>query len=270
MIGVSLYPGLIWNGYEPGTESLYADEVEIDAEIDTQVDAGVEQSETPIQEPAFSLLDLFRAGGPFMYPLLLASVIGMMVVFERFYFFLSFKLSARTFEQDLKDSIQEESMSGVQNLLAQYEKFSISRILSEGMIVSRHDPELFARGVEREATATITAAERGLPVLAAVSTIAPLIGFLGTVSGMIGAFDAIATADSVNAQVVAGGIKEALITTASGLLVGIPALTFFQYFSARVNGFTSEVEQSANHIYKELLRNRASLQTSNERDRVLS
>ena len=85
-----------------------------------------------------------------------------------------------------------------------------------------------------------------------MSTIAPLIGFLGTVSGMINAFDAIANADQVNAKVVAGGIKEALITTAAGLIVAIPTMSFYQFLTGKVNGFATEVEEGANKIYKEL------------------
>ena len=92
-----------------------------------------------------------------------------------------------------------------------------------------------------------------------MSTIAPLIGFLGTVSGMINAFDAIANADQVNAKVVAGGIKEALITTAAGLIVAIPTMSFYQFLTGKVNGFATEVEEGANKIYKELLRKKGAL-----------
>lgn len=203
-----------------------------------------------------SLLDLFLAGGPFMYPLALASIIGLMIFAERVYFFFTNKMTAKTFEQDLIDSLQVDGdkIASARTVLSKYEDYSISKILTEGMAVSENQPDNFARGVEREAGGYIAQAERGLPVLSAISTIAPLIGFLGTVSGMIGAFDAIANADTVNAKVVAGGIKEALITTATGLIVAIPVMTAFQYFQNRINGFATDVEQAANHIYKELLR----------------
>ena len=130
----------------------------------------------------------------------------------------------------------------------------ITEIIQNGMDVCSGDPELFVKGIEREAAEVITLLERGLPILASVSTIAPLIGFLGTVSGMINAFDAIANADQVNAKVVAGGIKEALITTAAGLIVAIPAMSFYQILTGKVNGFATEVEEAANRIYKEYLR----------------
>ncbi len=211
-------------------------------------------SETDSESGGFLLWNYFQAGGSFMWVLFVAGVIGLAVFFERIYFFTTRKLSNRTFEQDLIDALNTKGMDGAKDILAANEKLTISKILNEGLAVSEGDPEHFSKGVEREAGGYLALAERGLPILAAVSTIAPLVGFLGTVAGMVEAFDAIANADSVNAKVVAGGIKVALLTTAGGLIVAIPAMTFFQYFQSRVNAFATEVEQAANHIYKELLK----------------
>lgn len=212
------------------------------------------ESETDAESGGFLLWDYFLAGGDFMWVLFVAGVIGLAVFFERIYFFATRKLTKRTFEQDLVDALNTRGMEGAKDVLAANEKLTISKILNEGLAVAEGDPEHFSKGVEREAGGYIALAERGLPILAAVSTIAPLVGFLGTVSGMVEAFDAIVNSDSVNAKVVAGGIKVALLTTAGGLIVAIPAMTFFQYFQSRVNAFATEVEQAANHIYKQLLR----------------
>lgn len=203
------------------------------------------------------LVDLFVTGGWSMWPLLLSSIIGLGVAFERLYFFLSNKLVKNTFNQELNDAIDEKGLDGATEYLSVHRDQRISDILQNGMEVSSGDPELFVKGIEREAAEVITLLERGLPILASVSTIAPLIGFLGTVSGMINAFDAIANADQVNAKVVAGGIKEALITTAAGLIVAIPAMSFYQILTGKVNGFATEVEEAANRIYKEYLRRQA-------------
>ena len=203
------------------------------------------------------LVELFVVGGWSMYPLLLASIIGLGVAFERMYFFFSAKLVSKGFNQELNDSIEEKGLDGAVLYLETHRNQRITEILRNGMDVSSGDPELFVKGIEREAGEVITLLERGLPILASVSTIAPLIGFLGTVSGMINAFDAIANADQVNAKVVAGGIKEALITTAAGLIVAIPAMSFYQILTGKVNGFATEVEEAANRIYKEYLRNQA-------------
>lgn len=218
--------------------------------------------ETKSNADSISFVKLFNAGGWSMWPLLLSSIVGLMVIMERLYYYQVTKVTTKTFHQDLVDATTTDGLNGAEEILEKNKDQAIASILKEGLVVSSKDPDLFSRGVEREAGGLMVTSERGLAVLAAVSTIAPLIGFLGTVSGMIGAFDAIATADSVNAKVVAGGIKEALITTATGLIIGIPAMAFFQYFSSRVNGWASDIEQAANAIYKELLRGKGRVSAS--------
>ena len=209
------------------------------------------------------LVDLFLVGGWSMWPLLLASIIALGVALERFYFFFTSKLISKGYNQDLVDAIDESGLDGGKQFLESKKEEKISVILTNGMDVSSGDPELFAKGIEREAAEVITVLEKGLSILASVSTIAPLVGFLGTVSGMINAFDAIANADQVNAKVVAGGIKEALITTAAGLIVAIPAMAFYQILSGKVNSFAADVEEAANRIYKEFLKKQAQKVTGN-------
>ncbi len=211
----------------------------------------------PAPKKSPGLVDLFIVGGWSMYPLLLASFVGLGVALERMYFFFANRLVSKGYNQDLGDAIETGGLDGAIKFFETHKEDRITEILQNGMEVSSGDPELFVKGIEREAAEVITLLERGLTILASVSTIAPLIGFLGTVSGMINAFDAIANADQVNAKVVAGGIKEALITTAAGLIVAIPAMSFYQILTGKVNGFATEVEESANMIYKEYLRKQA-------------
>ena len=90
--------------------------------------------------------------------------------------------------------------------------------------------------------------ERGLVVISSVATIGPLLGFLGTASGMINAFETIAAAEQVNAKLVASGISEALITTASGLAIAIPAQAAYNYFISRVDNFVIEMEQASTEM----------------------
>ena len=93
-----------------------------------------------------------------------------------------------------------------------------------------------------------------LNILSAIGNIAPLLGFLGTVSGMISAFQSIAAADQVSARLVAGGIYEALVTTEAGLIVAIPLLAFYNYFVHRVESFVAEIERLASDIVEKLVR----------------
>ena len=208
------------------------------------------------------LVGLFLTGGWAMWPLLMASVIGLGIVFERMYYFFNTRLYSKGYNQMMSDRISERGLDGAQEYLSETKAERASDVIINGLDVAMGDPDLFAKGVEREAGEVITVLERGLTILAAVSTIAPLIGFLGTVSGMINAFDAIANADQVNAKVVAGGIKEALITTAAGLIVAIPVMAFHQFLSGKVNAFAAEVEEAANKIYKELLRKKGKMNNS--------
>lgn len=228
-------------------------------ETPTETPAPVAEApaEAPQQESEIGLVKLFVTGGWSMWPLLLSSIVGFGVILERLYFFFTAKLIRKGYNQDLQDAIDASGMGGVEEFLKANEGQKITDVLKNGMEISQNDPEIFASGIEREAGEVMTLLEKGLTVLSAVSTIAPLVGFLGTVSGMINAFDAIANADQVNAKVVAGGIKEALITTAAGLIVAIPAMTFYQYLQGRVAFFTSEVEEAANKIYKEYLKLKA-------------
>ncbi|EMK12449.1 transporter, MotA/TolQ/ExbB proton channel family protein [Leptospira sp. serovar Kenya str. Sh9] len=211
------------------------------------------KTETPVQttDKSWGFVDLFLLGGWTMYPLAFSSIVALGIIFERIYFLATAKLLPKGYNIDLGETMDAKGLNAAQGFLDERKDYKITQILSGGIDVSSGDAEIFAKGVEREAAEIITVLERGLVILAAVSTIAPLIGFLGTVSGMINAFDAIANADQVNAKVVAGGIKEALITTAAGLIVAIPAMTFHQYLTSRIDGFTSEIEEAANRIYKE-------------------
>lgn len=223
----------------------------------TQTTIEPSKTETPAPTKAdksWGFVDLFLLGGWTMYPLALSSIVALGIIFERIYFLATAKLLPKGYNIDLGETMDAKGLDAVRESLGERKDYKITQVLAGGIEVSSGDAEIFAKGVEREAAEVITVLERGLVILAAVSTIAPLIGFLGTVSGMINAFDAIANADQVNAKVVAGGIKEALITTAAGLIVAIPAMTFHQYLTSRIDGFTSEIEEAANRIYKEFLK----------------
>jgi len=100
------------------------------------------------------------------------------------------------------------------------------------------------KSIESTANTELAFLEKNLTFLVTGFTVAPMIGFLGTVLGMIHAFDAIAMAGSVEATVVASGISEALITTATGLAIAIPVNLFYNYFTAKVSGIILSVEES--------------------------
>ena len=122
----------------------------------------------------------------------------------------------------------------------------IANIMKAGLIKYGRPQEEIERTIEAASAHELARLERGLGVLATVANVAPLVGFLGTVSGMINSFDALARAGLSNPGLVAKGISEALITTAGGLVVAVPTLIAFNYFTSQIGKFVLEMETAAN------------------------
>jgi biopolymer transport protein ExbB len=120
--------------------------------------------------------------------------------------------------------------------------------------LERHDEgtERVAKAIENQGLIEMSKLERGLIVLATVINVAPLLGFLGTVFGMILAFQAIEAAGEVEATLVAGGIKVALLTTAFGLLIAIPVSVFHNYFISKIDTLVIDMEESAQKMVEAL------------------
>jgi biopolymer transport protein ExbB len=106
-------------------------------------------------------------------------------------------------------------------------------------------PEAVEKAIESAGTIEMAFLQRGLIILASIANVAPLLGFLGTVSGMIHAFEAIAAAEQVSAKLVATGISEALITTATGLMIAIPVQLMNNFFISRIDRFVLEMEEAS-------------------------
>ena len=118
---------------------------------------------------------------------------------------------------------------------------------------ARYGESRMEKAAEAEAQERIRRMENGFNYLTALSSLAPLTGFLGTVSGMIGAFKSIAEATDVNAQLVAGGIYEALITTVFGLIIAIAALVAYNLLVQKIDTFAAETARSINDLIPELI-----------------
>ncbi|MFH1843901.1 MAG: MotA/TolQ/ExbB proton channel family protein [bacterium] len=128
----------------------------------------------------------------------------------------------------------------------------IAAILYSGLQKADRGTNAVEKAISTAGTIEMAFLERGLIWIGSVTTVAPLIGFLGTVSGMINAFEAIAASEQVNAKLVASGISEALITTATGLMVAIPASIGYNYFVAAIDRFVIEMEETSAELIEEL------------------
>ncbi len=226
------------------------------AATDTSLAELLRSVETPAEEEAApeegfvarmrksGLVTLFIKGGPFMWPLLIASIIGVAVIIERAYTLSRARTDVRKLMKRVLDALHSK---GIDAAASECERTRgpIAAILHAGLKRADMGTEAVERAIETAGTIETSFLERGLIWLASISSIAPLLGFLGTVSGMIRAFNAIAQAEQVNAKLVASGISEALITTATGLLIAIPIQAFHNFFVSQIDRFIIEMEESS-------------------------
>ena len=198
--------------------------------------------------PLKFLQDMFYKGGPFMYPLLFASVLGLGVIIERMWTLSRAKVNTRALIAEVVNAIKEGGLNqGIENAIevCQRTRGPIAAIIHAGLMRANKGSEAVEKAIESAGTIEMSFLQRGLIVLASIANVAPLLGFLGTVSGMINAFEAIAEAETVSAKLVASGISEALITTASGLIVAIPVQLANNFFISRIDRFVLEMEEAS-------------------------
>ncbi|MDD5718335.1 MAG: MotA/TolQ/ExbB proton channel family protein [Candidatus Krumholzibacteria bacterium] len=204
---------------------------------------------SPIARTGFG--KLFISGGNFMWWLLFIAIVGMVFIIERMITLSRAKVNTRKLIGTVITTLRTE---GVQAAAEECQKWRgpIAAILYSGLQKADRGDEAVEKAIGTAGVIEMSFLERGLVWVSSVTTIAPLVGFLGTVSGMINAFEAIAQADQVNAKLVASGISEALITTATGLTIAIPATLGYNYFVSAIDRFTIEMEEAAMELIEAL------------------
>jgi len=189
----------------------------------------------------------FAKGGPIMWPLLVLSVLAVVVVVWRW---LAIRAATRK-SGSLISAVRTRLVEGdVEGAVAATDAHpgSVANIVKAALIRLGRPKDEIELALQDASAHELMVLERGLPVLATVAMIAPLLGFLGTVTGMINSFDALAAVGLNNPAAVASGISEALITTAAGLIIAIPIQMAYNYFVVRVNGTVREMEAAANLV----------------------
>jgi biopolymer transport protein ExbB len=195
-----------------------------------------------------NLLDIFFKGGFIMWPILLSSIIGLAVSIDRFLMLRKAKINVPAFMVRIRGFIKKKDISGAISYCMQ-EKSPVANIVRKGLKKYKYGHDRVKDAIENAGSQEISKLEKGLSVLASVAGIAPLLGFLGTVTGMIQAFMTIQDlAGAANPSDLAGGIWEALITTAFGLIIGIPAFALYNYFLSAVKKLVGEMETVANDV----------------------
>jgi biopolymer transport protein ExbB len=195
-----------------------------------------------------NLLDIFLKGGFIMWFILLSSVIGLAVSIDRFIMLRKAKINVPAFMVRIRGFIKKKDISGAISYCMQ-EKSPVANIVRKGLKKYKYGHDRVKDAIENAGSQEISKLEKGLSVLASVAGVAPLLGFLGTVTGMIQAFMTIQDlAGAANPSDLAGGIWEALITTAFGLIIGIPAFALYNYFLSAVKKLVGEMETVANDV----------------------
>jgi biopolymer transport protein ExbB len=190
------------------------------------------------------MVQLFIEGGPFMYPIMVCLILAIMFAIERAYNLSRASINTKKFMLRIKDSLESGGDQEAMEVCA-HTRGPVASIFHAGLL--RKD-----RGIDQVEKAIMTAGsiemaflEKNLVWLALFISIAPMMGFLGTVAGMIRAFKDIAAANDISPAIVASGISEALLTTAFGLMVAIVVQFFHNMFVARVDKLVVDMEESS-------------------------
>lgn len=209
-----------------------------------------------------NIVSFFQKFGLVFYPLAICSIVALTFIIERlFTFFRSrSRIGTEQFIASIADSLRKENiMEAVSTCeeaggpLANVLKAGLLRY-SQAQIEERDiTKEEIQEAIEEASLLEIPELERNLPVLGTVAVVSPLFGLLGTVTGMISAFTTIALEGTGDPQQLAGGISQALLTTAGGLTIAIPCLIFFQIFDSWVNRHMVEISQVSTEIVNQLI-----------------
>jgi biopolymer transport protein ExbB len=194
------------------------------------------------------VLELIKAGGWMMLPILACSVIALTIIIERFWSLRQSRVLPKSLVRALRSGIQGGMINPniTQESLDKLAKGSpLGRIVAVGLMNRSREREIIRESIEDTGRHVVHELERFLNALGTIAAISPLLGLLGTVSGMIKIFQVVSTQGNSDFALLSIGIAEALITTAAGLIVAIPSLLFYRYFRRKVDELVVRMEQEA-------------------------
>jgi len=202
------------------------------------------------------MVEIVKSGGWLMAPIILCAILAMGIILERFWTLkpsrvLPEDLTSRVWGWIEKDALDHKQIQSL------YQGSPLGRILAAGLINRDREREIMKDSIEDTGRHVAHELERYLDTLGTIAAVSPLLGLLGTVIGMVKVFTAITTHGVGNPTVLAGGIAEALITTAAGLTVAIPALIGYRYYRNRVDGLVVDMEKEAIKLVEALHRRQA-------------
>jgi biopolymer transport protein ExbB len=202
-----------------------------------------------------SLWQLFFAGGPVMWPILLASVFAFAIILDKFWHLYKIRIDTQDFLSRIVEKMKRHEVKEALQICDNTNS-PVAKILKAGILKYDRPRQQIVEAIEDASLYEIPKLEKNLPMLATIGHIAPLLGLLGTVTGMIRCFQIVQMKATVSNPVfpgdLAGGIWEALLTTVAGLVVAIPAYISYNYLANRINHFVLEMEKASTELVNSL------------------
>ncbi len=190
------------------------------------------------------MFEIVAAGGIVMVPIILCSILAVAITLERLWTLREQRVVPTELTDKVWQWVENRALSDKQ-VLALQQHSPLGSILAAGLATRHRDRSVMIQAIEDAGRHVVHDLERFLNMLATIAAISPLLGLLGTVTGMMRTFKAITVAGIGNPAAMAGGIAEALITTAAGLLVAIPALVAYRYLRGRVDALVIRMEKES-------------------------
>jgi len=198
-----------------------------------------------------SMLHVFLAGGPIMWPILLCSIFAFAIIISKFWYLHKIEIDTHEFLKKVIDNVKRHQIKEALEICESV-KSPIAHILKAGILKYDRTREQIKEAIEDASLYEIPRLEKNLPALATIAHISPLLGLLGTVTGMVRCFQTIqlktVSFHPVSPGDLAGGIWEALLTTVAGLIVAIPTFVAYNYLVNRINGFILEMEKASTEL----------------------
>ena len=214
----------------------------LQAAVDT---TALSQAAQPaVQEKTLSLIDMATAGGWLMIVLMLLSVIAIYIFGSKWWMIHKASQLDKNFMKDIRDLIHDGKIKTATDLCQKYDS-PIARLVEKGIERIGRPLQDIQTAVENMGNVEIARLEKSLPTLATIAGGAPMIGFLGTVTGMIQAFFRMSTAgNNIDITLLSGGIYEAMVTTVGGLFVGIIAYFGYNFLSSQISNLVFKMEST--------------------------
>jgi biopolymer transport protein ExbB len=194
------------------------------------------------------LVTYFQQGGPVMWPLLAFSILTVTFIVERGLALRRAKINVNEFLSKIRKALLVNRDVREAIKICEANPGPVGSVVKAALLRYGHPREEIEKNIESAAVFESARLERGLMVLSTSANLSPMLGFLGTVTGMIKSFATLAQAGLSNPGAVAAGISEALITTAAGLFIAIPAQLGYNYFMSQINSFLRDIETASNML----------------------